>query len=192
MIVLVTKITIKITITKCITYSRYFRCKIGGFHINSCELFFLLKKEAANISSEYLTKVNGKETENVQSPRGSLRYKIDCLTRYNRKKFSEIKDRACPDILEEIDIEKLEDFTFRINKYMDEYAPDQSDLKEYIRIISIYLTFIAKEPLHPLGMFVNEKQTIFKQDGVYHCPAKSKHILEEMSMCKYCVCRATD
>lgn len=180
------------TITKCIACSRYFTYKIGGFHINSCDLLLLLKEEAANLSSEYLAKVNGKETEDFQSPRGSLRHKIACLARYNRKKFAELKDRDCPDIFEDINTEKLEDFIFRINKYMDEYAPDQSDLKEYIRIISIYLTFIAKEPLHPPGMFVNEKQTIFKQEGVYHCPAKSKHILEEMSLCKYCVCRATD
>lgn len=75
---------------------------------------------------------------------------------------------------------------------MDENAPGQRDLKEYIRIISTYLTFIAKEPLHPPGMFVNEKQKIFKRDNIYYCPGKSTHILEEMSLCKYCVCRAID
>jgi uncharacterized protein (UPF0305 family) len=72
---------------------------------------------------------------------------------------------------------------------MDEYAPNQRDLKEYTRIISTYLTFIAKEPLHPPGMYVNENQTIFENNGIYYCPAKNKHILEEMSLCKYCVCR---
>jgi uncharacterized protein (UPF0305 family) len=149
----------------------------------------LLKKDAANISSEYLTRITEKETEDTQSPYGSLQYNIQCLARYNRKNFFELKERACTDLSEEIDIEKLEDFTFRISKYMDEYAPDQRYLKEYTRIISTYLTFIAKEPLHPPGMYVNEDQTIFENDGVYYCPAKSKHILEEMSLCKYCVCR---
>ncbi|MBP2030352.1 uncharacterized protein (UPF0305 family) [Methanohalophilus levihalophilus] len=120
----------------------------------------------------------------------SLQYNIECLARYNRKKFSELKERDCSEISEEIDIGKLKEFSFRINKYMDGYAPNQRDLKEYIRIISTYLTFIAKEPLHPPGMYVNENQTIFENGGVYYCPAKSKHILEEMSLCKYCVCRA--
>jgi uncharacterized protein (UPF0305 family) len=160
------------------------------FHIKACDLLLLLKEEAADISSEFLTNTNKKETEDMQSPRGSLQYNIQCLARYNRKKFSELKERDCTDLCEEIDIGKLEDFIFRINKYMDEYAPDQRDLTEYTRIISTYLTFIAKEPLHPPGMYVNENQTIFENDGVYYCPAKSKHILEEMSLCKYCVCRA--
>lgn len=163
--------------------------KLGEFHINSCELLLLLKKETANISSEYLARINEKETEDSQSPRGSLQYNIRCLAIYNHEKISELKERDCPELTEEIDIGKLEDFTLRINKYMDEYAPDQRDLKEYIRIISTYLTFIAKEPLHPSGMYVNENQTIFENGGVYYCPAKSKYVSEDMSLCKFCVCR---
>lgn len=166
-----------------------FRCKIGGFHINTCELLLLLKKEAVNISSEYLARINEKETEDTPSPRGSLQYNIQCLAGYNHKKFFELKERDCPEISEEIDIEKFQNFTFRINKYMDEYAPNQRDLKDYTRIICTYLTFIAKEPLHPPGIYVNENQTIFENNGVYYCPAKNKHVLEEMSLCKYCVCR---
>lgn len=165
---------------------------MGRIHINSCELLFLLKKEAANLPSEYLAKVSGNETEDLQNPRGSLQYKINCIARYNRNRYSELTGRNCSDIAEEIDIEKLQDFTFRMNKYMDEYAPDQRDLKEYIRIISTYLTFIAKEPLHPPGMFVNEKQKIFKNSGIYYCPVKSKHISEALSLCKHCVCKAVD
>ncbi|MDY0385667.1 MAG: DUF2115 family protein [Methanolobus sp.] len=157
----------------------------------SCELLFLLQKEAANIFSEYLAKVNEKETGDIKAPRGSLHYNLEYLARYNRKKFSELKKRDCSEISEEIDTEKLEDFSFRINRYMDEYASGQSDLKEYTRIISTYLTFIVKEPLHPPGMYMKEDQTIFENDGIYYCPAKSEHILEEMSLCKYCVCRAT-
>ncbi|WMW25142.1 DUF2115 family protein [Methanolobus sediminis] len=172
--------------------AREYLCTNGGFHINTCELLLLLKKEAANISSEYLARMNEKEAGDIQSPHGSLQYNIQCLARYNRKKYSELKERDCSEISKEIDIGKLEDFTFRINKYMDGYAPGQRDLKEYTRIISTYLTFIAKEPLHPPGMYVNENQTIFENNGAYYCPAKTKHILEEMSLCKYCVCRATD
>lgn len=159
--------------------------------MNSCELLSLLQKEASNLSSEYLVRVNGKETGDIQAPRGSLQYNLEYLARYNRKKFSELKERDCSEISGDIDLGKLEDFSFRINKYMDEYAPDQSDLKEYTRIISTYLTFIVKEPLHPPGMYMNENQTIFENGGVYYCPAKSEHISEEMSLCKYCVCRAT-
>ncbi len=90
-----------------------------GFHTNSCELLFLLQKEASNLSSEYLARVNEKETEDIQAPRGSLQYNIEYLARYNCKKFSELKERDCSELSEEIDTEKLEDFNFRINRYMD-------------------------------------------------------------------------
>ncbi|WMW23432.1 DUF2115 family protein [Methanolobus mangrovi] len=160
--------------------------------MNSCELLFSLKKEASNLSSEHLIKINENKTEDIQSTRGSLRHNISCLARYNHKMFSELTDRDHPDISKEIDIEKLEDFTYRINKYMDEYAPDQRDLKEYIRIISTYLAFIVKEPLHPPGMFVTVNRMIFKNGSSYYCPVKSKHILEALSLCKYCVCKAID
>lgn len=106
--------------------------------------------------------------------------------------FSELRSRNCIDILEDIDPDKLEDFTLRINQYMDENAPDQTDLKKYIRIISTYLTFIAKKPLHPPGMVVKDNKKIFRKGNNYFCPVKSKYMLEAMSLCKYCVCRATD
>ncbi len=165
--------------------------KSGQFHINPYELLLLLKKEAVNISSEYLARINEKVTGDIQTPPGSLQFNLECLARYNRKIFSELKERECTDLPEEIDIEKLQEFTLRINRYMDKYAPGQRDLKEYTRIISTYLTFIAKEPLHPPGMYVDANRKIFENNGVYYCPVKSKHITEEMSLCKYCVCRAT-
>nr|WP_321498390.1 DUF2115 family protein [uncultured Methanolobus sp.] len=135
-------------------------------------------------------KIKEKESEDTQSSRGTLLYNIQCLARYNRKKFSELKENVCPEISDEIDVGKLEDFTFRVNTYMDKYASGQKDLKEYTRIISTYLTFITKEPLHPPGMFVTENQAIFENGGVYYCPAKSKYVLDELSLCKYCVCKS--
>ncbi|MEZ5336401.1 MAG: hypothetical protein R2741_14810 [Methanolobus sp.] len=55
--------------------------------MNSCELLFLLQKEASNLSSGYLASINEKETGDIQSPRGTLQYNIQCLSRYNLKKF---------------------------------------------------------------------------------------------------------
>lgn len=112
--------------------------------------------------------------ENIQDTLGSIQYNIQYLAKYNLKIFSELRKRNCIDIIEEIDREKLDDFTFRINQYMDENAPKQTDLKEYIRIISIYLTFIAQNPLHPQGMIVKDNQKIFKKGNNYFCPVKSK------------------
>lgn len=165
---------------------------IWGEHINSCELLFLLKKEADNISPEYLTKANTYEMRHIKDPPGSVQYIIQFIAKYNTEIFSELKNRNCIDIREDIDPDKLEDFTLRINQYMDENAPDQTDLKKYIRIISTYLAFIAKKPLHPPGMVINDNKKIFRKGNNYFCPVKSKYMSEAMSLCKYCVCRAID
>lgn len=151
-----------------------------------------MKKEADNISPGYLTKANTYETRHIKDPPGSVQYIIQFIANYNTEIFSELKNRNCIDILEDIDPDKLEDFTLRINQYMDENAPDQTDLKKYIRIISTYLAFIAKRPLHPPGMVINDNKRIFRKGNNYFCPVKSKYMLEAMSLCEYCVCRAID
>lgn len=155
---------------------------------------FFLKKEADNISPEYLTKARTYEMEHIEYPPGSIQYIIQCIARYDLEIFSELINRSCIniDILEDIDPDKLKDFTLRINQYMDENAPDQTDLKRYVRIISTYLAFIAKKPLHPPDMIVKNNNKIFRKGNNYFCPVKSKHMLEAMSLCKYCVCRVTD
>lgn len=161
-------------------------------YINSSELLFILKNEAGNISSDYLMKAKEYDDKHIQDPPGSFQYIIQHIGKYNIEIFSEIRSRNYVDTLEEIDHEKLEDFILRINQYMDEKAPNQTDLKEYIRIISTYLTFIAKKPLHPPGMIVDGNKKIFKKGDNYFCPMKSKYILEAMSLCKYCVCKKID
>jgi uncharacterized protein (UPF0305 family) len=149
----------------------------------------LLKNEADSISPEYLMKAKEYGDKHIQDPPGSIQYIIHHIAKYNIGIFSELRNRNYEDTLEEIDHEKLEEFILRINQYMDEKAPNQTDLKEYIRIISTYLTFIAKKPLHPPRMIVDGNKKIFKKGDNYFCPMKSKYILEAMSLCKYCVCK---
>lgn len=161
-------------------------------YINSSELLFILKNDADNISPDYLMKAKEYDDKHIRDPPGSIQYIIQHIGKYNIEIFSEILSRNYVDTLEEVDHEKLEDFILRINQYMDEKAPNQTDLKEYIRIISTYLTFIAKKPLHPPGMIVDGNKKIFKKGDNYFCPMKSKYILETMSLCKYCVCKKID
>jgi uncharacterized protein (UPF0305 family) len=155
--------------------------------MNSYELFLALKSEAANILPDS-TKVS-EHGEEIQSPPESVQYKIQLIAKYNKEIFSEIKSRVCINEIEEIDSDKLKDFIFRINQYMDENAPNQTEFKEYVRIISTYLTFIAKKPLHPPGMIMGDDQMIIEKDDNYYCPVKSKYILEALSLCKYCVAK---
>ena len=79
------------------------------------------------------------------------------------------------------------DFVFRIDRYMEENAPDQPDLARYVRMVSIYLAFIAKKPLHPPGMVLSDGRSIASKHGNYYCPLKKKQLHERLSLCQYCV-----
>jgi len=153
--------------------------------MNSGELFRLLKKEAEWFTAEELVQKHGQE---LYHPPGSLEYNFQLIAKYDLEIFLEIKNRDDIDYIEEINTDRLNDFTLRIERYMDKNAPDEIDFKRYIRIVSIYLAFIVKKPLHPPGMVFNGGQMIVSKDNNFFCPIKNKQLNQEMSLCKYCVC----
>jgi hypothetical protein len=77
-----------------------------------------LKKEADNISPEYLTKASTYEMRHIQDSPGSAQYIIQFIAKYNMEVFSELRNLNCIDMIEDIDPDKLEDFTLRINTWM--------------------------------------------------------------------------
>jgi uncharacterized protein (UPF0305 family) len=101
----------------------------------------------------------------------------------------EIKNRDHLEIVEDVDTWKLNDFVRRIDRYMEKNAPDHPDLKRYIRIISTYLAFIVKKPLHPLGMVMSGGRPIVNKHGKYFWPLKKRQLHEPLSLCQYCVSR---
>ena len=76
-----------------------------------------------------------------------------------------------------------------INSYMDKYAPGQEDFKDYIRILSLYKTFVAKLPLHPPELQIPGGGKIYKKGKDYFCTAKQQHIHDEESMCRFCTAK---
>jgi uncharacterized protein (UPF0305 family) len=93
---------------------------------------------------------------------------------------------------EEVDAEELKDLQNRIDHYFSLYTPDDKDFKEFIKAISIYLTFIAKKPLHPPGIVFSNGEKVYKKDGTYFCTGKRIFIKDKLSLCKYCVCNGID
>ena len=89
----------------------------------------------------------------------------------------------------EIDEKLLEDFKSSIDNYFNLYAPDDEEFKEFIKIISIYLTFIEKKPLHPLGIVFSGGYTVYQLGNSYYCSGKKFFIKEDKSLCNYCVCK---
>ena len=114
------------------------------------------------------------------------------MTRYNYDNFIEILDSkaAVPDF--EIDDVKLKDFQLRIGHYLHTYAPGDDDLIKYITSISTYLAFIAHRPLHPPGLEFSSGARVFEKDGSFYCSGKAMFIKDDLSLCKYCICKPAD
>jgi uncharacterized protein (UPF0305 family) len=160
-----------------------------GAGMNNLEVFNLIKKDAEYFSIEDIIPQKDASEQEQQQPHKRIKYIARLVTEYNQKTFLEIKSREGIEMVEEVDGAAFDEFTFRINQYMDENAPGQDALKRYVRLISTYLTFIAKQPLHPPGMIMGGAQKIVGKDNKFYCPVKNKQIHGALSVCKYCVSR---
>jgi uncharacterized protein (UPF0305 family) len=112
--------------------------------------------------------------------------KMQMLLKYNIETMLELKHKiiSVENIL--IDDIKVSNLKLAIDAYIDKYAPGQEKQKNFVRIISVYLTFIANKPLHPEGLFDPDGKAIYK-NGRIVCPIKSKEVHEVGSLCRFCV-----
>ncbi len=110
------------------------------------------------------------------------------MSKYNLENFKRLTETSHCQLDEEIDTTKLGDLEGAIDHYFALYAPDNEEFREFIKIISIYLTFIEKRPLHPPGIIFSGGDTVYENEGIYYCTGKKSFKKEEYSLCKYCVC----
>lgn len=157
--------------------------------MNNLELFSLIKKDAEYFSIEDVLRRSAPSEQEQQQPFNRLEYISRLVSDYNQKTLLEIKSRECIDVIEQVDVEIFNEFTFRIDNYLDKHAPGQDDLKRYIQIVSTYLTFIARRPLHPLGVIFEDGRRVVGKDNKFYCPVKNKQLHGALSVCKYCVSR---
>lgn len=78
------------------------------------------------------------------------------MSKYNLNNFNEIMNDSFEELDDEIPGEKIKDFQDRIDHYFGLYAPDDEEFKEFIKAISLYLTFIAKKT------FTSSRNCVFK------------------------------
>lgn len=147
--------------------------------VDAKRLFHELKREAESIPQAMIPEhsVNASDVSHAMS-----KYDLDI--------FHEILSIEDVETDHKIDRQKLDDFTLQIDRYMDAQAPGQDQLKKYIRIISTYLVFIARRPLHSPDIAFFGDSKITEENGNYFCPAKRVYIKDQDSLCKYCVCKS--
>lgn len=106
------------------------------------------------------------------------------LAEYNSNVYDDIYRTV---IIDDFDIKDnvvkkiREDITF----YFDKYGGSEDNI--FSENISLYLTLIAKKPLHPYNE--NKKDKIYYSNGSYYCKGRAKYIHDERSLCRYCVCK---
>ena len=122
--------------------------------IKSSKLFLQLKKSI----KPYQSKIKAKETL-ISGENNSIH---NTMSEYNLENFNEIINSSYEGSDDEVDENELDDFKMCIDNYFDLYAPDDKKFREFIKIISIYLTFIAKKPLHPPGILFSNGATVYQ------------------------------
>jgi uncharacterized protein (UPF0305 family) len=150
-------------------------CLLKVDKIKSSELFLKLKQEIEGYQS--LVKPKKKIDDNLQVK----------MSNYNLENFNRLTGTSYVGCEEEIDTAKLEDLKHAIDHYFALYAPDDEEFKEFIKIISIYLTFIEKKPLHPPGIVFSGGKTVYQRGNIYYCTGKKYFKKEEKSLCNFCV-----
>ena len=150
-------------------------CLLKVDKIKSSELFLKLKQEIERYKS--LVKPKKKIDDSLQRK----------MSNYNLENFNRLTGTSYVGCDEEIDTDKLKDFKHAIDHYFDLYAPYDEDFKEFIKIISLYLTFIEKKPLHPPGIVFSGGKTVYQRGKIYYCTGKKYFKKEEESLCNFCV-----
>ena len=156
--------------------------------LDSKKLLFQLQSEAEKWPLEALEQqyLNWKAKE---YPVESEEYLNEKNALYNIETMLELKHNSGNFFPENIPPHYYQKLIDCINSYMDKYAPGQEDFKDYIRILSLYKTFVAKLPLHPPELQIPGGGKIYKKGKDYFCTAKQQHIHDEESMCRFCTAK---
>lgn len=108
------------------------------------------------------------------------------LAEYNSNVYDDIYETV---ILDDFDINGnvIENIRQDIRFYFNRYAGGEDEHERFAEGITLYLSLIAKKPLHPYGE--NKKEEVYYSNGTYYCKGRVKYIKEEKSLCRYCICK---
>ena len=99
----------------------------------------------------------------------------------------------------EIDDGLVDDIKDELYRFFEGCSPESEEIfKKFITYNCIYLSLIAKRPLHPVGIDMHNGKTVFaeEKDGetVYYCDIKEEQskIAKDYYTCQYCVCKPSE
>ena len=96
----------------------------------------------------------------------------------------------------EVDDELVNDIKDELRRFFEGCSPEsEEEFKKFIIYTCIYLSLIAKRPLHPIGIDMHNGKTVFAKEEngetVYYCDIKEEQskIAKDYYTCQYCVCK---
>ena len=99
----------------------------------------------------------------------------------------------------EIDDELVNDIKDELRRFFEGCSPEsEEEFKKFIIYTCIYLSVIAKRPLHPIGIDMHNGKTVFGQEEngktVYYCDIKEEQskVAKDYYTCQYCVCKPSE
>ena len=99
----------------------------------------------------------------------------------------------------EINEKLVNDIKDELRRFFEGCSPEsEEEFKKFIIYTCIYLSLIAKRPLHPIGIDMHNGKTVFgeEKDGetVYYCDIKEEQskIAKDYYTCQYCVCKPSE
>ena len=146
--------------------------------MKASKLLSMIKKDLKNYPIDYLR-------NKVTDPRYT-----DPLTKKLAKYNSDVYDEIFSlEITGDFEIKDgiIKNIRSDIGFYFDKYAGGDDENKRFTENISLYLTLIAKRPLHPFSE--DKGDDVYFENGGYYCRARITAIHDERSLCRYCICR---
>jgi len=151
-------------------------------------LLEIIKKEASSIHIKDImdASVYLRDDARYMPPREQK----DFIERFTRAFFNRIRDikndrNTYPG---EVDTGKLREFLeFLDDQFQKAVEVPEKCFQKIARIITIYVTFIREEPVHPVGTRFPGGLTVRRDGDVYYCPVKDKQVNTPSALCRFCV-----
>ena len=106
---------------------------------------------------------------------------------YNYEAFLEITNPETTVVAREIENDAIAELESTLDAYMDAYAPGQPNLKKYIKLVSLYLAFVARRPLHPPSIVAPESTRGAATLSRRSCAVGKADLDERFPICRHCV-----
>ncbi|MEH2957426.1 DUF3786 domain-containing protein [Candidatus Merdisoma sp. JLR.KK006] len=107
------------------------------------------------------------------------------ISDFNNSTLKEMKQESTDGDESFVDEQLAKELSQVLKDYLSRHLPDKPLAWKYIIISSIYLTYIAERPMHPMEK-LEIKVTEDKEGRIYECPNKSS---KRDTSCHFCVCK---